>query len=150
MFRRTIRILWIELFGDQAHVWTVPESQHQFSSRLKDCQYISDAVLNFEGCQLTSQSYSEGIGMIRPRASSNLTGACAHVWRISGSGSLCNTVESFSIISLCDFLLQLERHAAAAVLWCTHTKPGLQQLGENRASESYLCRVLCSTPIPYE
>lgn len=74
------------------------------------CRLVSICImwLSSEGCRLTSQSYSDGTGMIRPRASSNLTGACAHVWRMSGSGSLCSTAESFSIISVCDFLNQLE------------------------------------------
>jgi hypothetical protein len=47
------------------------------------CCGMSTDFIGDQGAVLTGKSYSEGIGMIQPRASSNFTGACAHVKRIS-------------------------------------------------------------------
>lgn len=52
----------------------------------------------------TSQPYSDGTGMVRPRASSSFTGACAHVnWRC-GIGSLSLSSTKVDIKAASDFL----------------------------------------------
>ena len=57
-----------------------------FELNLDDClelllipSFVREILVLIKAIELTSQSYSDGTGIIRPNASSNLIGACAQV-----------------------------------------------------------------------
>lgn len=67
---------------------------------------------------LTSQSYSDGIGNTRPKASSNLIGAWMYVNRRSGAILSFSMDFSISIISLFAFLIRV--NALRLIIESTH------------------------------
>ena len=87
------------MFSQRGRAATRREQMVFFSFNLRASRtgpkLIFDDSLNFLGnfsmaginrIQLTLQLYSDGIGSTLPSASSNLMGACAHVYRVSGAG----------------------------------------------------------------
>jgi hypothetical protein len=76
--------------------WSPPASK---KTVILDC--LTESSFHLE---LTSQSYSKGTMITRPKASSNLIGGWNHVWYKSGGGTDFMTIVNTSIISLCIFL----------------------------------------------
>jgi hypothetical protein len=105
----TIRIRPSGLSSYPEFVWSALGWSPPASKIMLDC--LTESSFHLE---LTSQSYSKGTMITRPKASSNLIGGWNHVWYKSGGGTDFMTIVNTSIISLCIFLRNILQPLEAA------------------------------------